>query len=397
MHSTKSLLLSTTFAPLVVLAGVAIGGALIAEQVVAKPAYAACNPCAVKKLVGNPCNPCAVAACNPCAVKKICNPCNPCAAAKACNPCAAGGAAASLECAVPRLQTATLANPCNPCAAAKVCNPCNPCAAAKACNPCNPCAIKKVSNPCNPCAAAKVCNPCNPCAAAKVCNPCNPCAAAKVCNPCNPCAAAKVCNPCAVKKVSNPCNPCAAANPCNPCAAANACNPCGAGDGIQLTSAEAVSTYDCLLKGMKAAYAKSDDKAAISYSSWRRYSTRAYTSETHGNRYVQNYANDAAKAYGAFEKAGTFPAGALMAKDSFSVKADGAVAPGPLFLMEKMAAGFNPDSDNWRYTMIMPTGQIFGTTKGAGGQKVEFCVGCHMSVTPEMDSTMLLPEEYRVR
>ena len=231
---------------------------------------------------------------------------------------------------------------------------------------------------CNPCAAAKCnpCNPCNPCAAAK-CNPCNPCAAAK-CNPCNPCAAAKC-------------------NPCNPCAAAcGACNPCGAG-GAELTDAEAVAVYDCLLKELKAAYAKSDNKIALSYMSWPRYSTQAFQSGTHGNRYVQNYANTKARAYGAYEKAGTMPVGSVIAKDSFGVTANGKVTVGPLFIMEKMNPGFSRSSGDWRYTMIMPNGSMFGTTWGAGGEKVQFCADCHMSVTPDVDSMMFMPDEYRVR
>ncbi len=353
MQSTKSKLLSSTMVPLVMMAGVAVVGAAVASQVAVRPAYAACNPCAAK----NPCNPCAAAKCNPCAAAK-CNPCaakcNPCAAGTCnpCNPCAAGGGSASLKCAVPRLRTAALCNPC----------------AAKACNPCNPC-------------AAKACNPCNPCAA-KTCNPCNPCAA-KACNPCNPCAA----------KACNPCNPCAAANPCNPC---GGCNPCAAGGGVELTNAEAAATYDCLRPMMKAAYAKSDNRIAVSYASWRRYSKRAYESATHGGRYVQNYANDKARAYGLYEKSGKFPAGAQLAKDSFSVKANGKVSLGPLFVMEKMHTGFSKESDDWRYTMIMPNGSIFGTTKGKGAAKVQFCIGCHQTVTPEQDSVMLLPQEYRV-
>ena len=261
----------------------------------------------------------------------------------------------------------------NPCAAAKS-NPCagakaNPCAAA-----CNPCAAAK----CNPCAAA--CNPCNPCAAAK-CNPCNPCAAAK-CNPCNPCAAAKC----------NPCNPCAAAK-CNPC---NPCNPCAAG-GTELSDAEAVAAYDCLLNELKAAYAKSGNDIAVSYASWPRYSKQSYLSDTHGGRYVQNYANAKARAYGAYENAGPMPSGAVLAKNSFGVKPNGRISVGPLFLMEKMNVGFNADSGNWRYTMIMPNGSVFGTTGGAGGAKMQFCADCHLSLAPDSDSMLFMPEEYRVR
>jgi hypothetical protein len=387
MQSRKRVLLSTTVVPLVVFAGVAAGsvamtGGLLVSRAVAQCAAAKCNPCAAAKP-----NPCAAAKCNPCAAAKP-NPCaaakcNPCAAAK-CNPCAAA------------------CNPCNPCAAGACnpCNPCNPCAAG-ACNPCNPCAagggsgVSKAcfvprlqsAGACNPCAVAK-CNPCNPCAAAK-CNPCNPCAAAE-CNPCNPCAAAKC----------NPCNPCAAAkcNPCNPCAAGacNPCNPCAAGGAAELTDAEAIAVYDCLLRELKAAYAKSDNAVALSYAAWPRFSKQPYQSGTHGNRYVQNYANGKARAYGAFEQAGKMPAGAALAKDSFAVLPNGKVMAGPLFIMEKMNAGFYAASDDWRYTMVMPDGSVFGATKGRGAKKVEFCIGCHIAVAPEVDSMMFMPDEYRV-
>jgi hypothetical protein len=148
---------------------------------------------------------------------------------------------------------------------------------------------------------------------------------------------------------------------------------------------------------MKAAYAKSDNKIAVSYGKWRRYSTNAYVSATHGGRYVQNFANKKAKAYGLYEQAGTFPVGAKLAKPSFGVKGNGSVSVGPLFTMEKMQAGFNKSSDDWRYAMIMPNGSVFGATKGKGSKKVEFCIGCHQSVTPEQDSVMLLPEEVRAK
>ena len=164
---------------------------------------------------------------------------------------------------------------------------------------------------------------------------------------------------------------------------------------MELTTREAIKAYDCLIPEMKAAYAKSDDGIAVSYASWRRYSARAYVSGTHGNRYVQNYANQKAKAYGLFERSGTFPRGAKLAKDSFSVRGDGSLVTGPLFTMEKMHSGFNSASDDWRYTMIMPSGAVFGATKGKGAAKVEFCIGCHKSVAPDQDSVMLLPEEYR--
>jgi hypothetical protein len=191
-----------------------------------------------------------------------------------------------------------------------------------------------------------------------VLKPANPCAA----NPCNPCAA-------------NPCNPCAAENPCKPNAAANPCNP-------QAVQASAVS----------------DDIAEVArnYQGWTQVNTAPYVSATHGSRYVNNYPGpDAVDAYLQYEEIGAMPVGGRIAKDSFTVSPDGRVGVGPLFIMEKMADGFNAASDDWRYAMIMPDGSLFGVTGGRGSQNVEFCAGCHALVADDQDSLYFLPEEFR--
>jgi len=298
-----------------------------------------CNPCAAKK---RGCNPC-----NPCAAKGGCNPCNPCGA----------GGGVSTKCFVPRLQAAWAKSPCNPC---------NPCAPKKGCNPCAP---KKACNPCNPCAAKK-----------RGCSPCNPCAAKKACNPCNPCAAKK-----------------RGCNPCNPCAAKNPCNPCAAGAGAEISSAEAKAVYDCLKPDMVAAYAKAGVAQVKGYSGWLKVNAVAYQSATHGARYVNNYADKRADHhYNKFEKAGIMPKGSVLAKDSFAVNPDGKVSVGPLFVMEKMNAGFNEPSGDWRYSMIMPNGKVAGMTKGKG-LNMKFCAECHAGVAPELDHIMLVPNEYRAK
>lgn len=324
-------------------------------------------------------NPAGMArAANPCAAK---NPCNPCAAKRPCNPCAAK-------------------NPCNPCAAK---NPCNPCAAANPCNPCNPCAGagSAYSSNCvvprlqaaaaaNPCAAKRPCGPCSPCAAKKPCGPCgasaaNPCAAK---SPCNPCAAKNPCNPCAAK---NPCNPCAAANPCNPC------NPCAAAAPVELSEAEAKAAYDCIIGEMRAAYAKSGLAVATDYAGWKNYSRVAYSSATHGSRFVSNYANAAGQDYGKYEQSGPMPEGTYLVKDSFLVSPDGKVGVGPLFIMRKMSSGWHADSGDWKYAMVMPNGSYFGETKGRNAANMTFCHECHMTVAEEQDSMFYLPEEFRLK
>ena len=89
--------------------------------------------------------------------------------------------------------------------------------------------------------------------------------------------------------------------------------------------------------------------------------------------------------------------GSILAKDSFAVHGNGKMAAGPLFLMEKMPAGFKKQSGNWRYTMVMPDGAIFGVTNGQNSAKMQFCIDCHAAVAEDQDSLMLLPDEYRVK
>ena len=129
---------------------------------------------------------------------------------------------------------------------------------------------------------------------------------------------------------------------------------------------------------MTGGYAKAGVKDVQGYAGWTNVSSSPYQSATHGNRYVNNYANKyAAYRYRLFEKAGGMPVGSVIAKDSFLVKANGKLAAGPLFIMKKMPAGFSKDTGNWQYSMIMPNGKLVGTTNGKGSATVKFCAECH--------------------
>jgi hypothetical protein len=68
-----------------------------------------------------------------------------------------------------------------------------------------------------------------------------------------------------------------------------------------------------------------------------------------------------------------------------------------MFLMEKMPAGFNAASGNWKYTMIMPNGAVFGETNGKNSAGMQSCIECHAAVAEDQDHMMFLPEEYRTR
>ncbi len=220
----------------------------------------------------------------------------------------------------------------------------------------------------------------------------NPCAA-KACtqNPCcaqNPCAA----NPCAAK------NPCAA-NPCaaNPCAAKNPCaaNPCAATQPAELSDEQATREWDRLVPAMQTTYAKSGLPAAAQFFNWINVTKSPYQSSTHGDRYLVNIVNEKAKDYQKWEAAGILPAGAIIAKPTIIGKANGKADIGPLFLMEKMPSGWNPQSLDWKYSMIMADGSLWGETKGRNSAGMNFCFECHNAMGSETDGLLFLPEEYR--
>ena len=135
--------------------------------------------------------------------------------------------------------------------------------------------------------------------------------------------------------------------------------------------------------------------AAKRWGGFERYSTISYRSDTHGGRLVNNYANHIAdNAYGQYEDVRRMPTGSILAKDSFVVNGNGTVSPGPLFLMEKMVSGFNSDTGDWRYAMVMPDGNVFGVTGGVNSAGLQFCHDCHIAVE-DNDMMFFLPEEYR--
>ena len=63
------------------------------------------------------------------------------------------------------------------------------------------------------------------------------------------------------------------------------------------------------------------------------------------------------------------PAGTVIAKESFDVKPDGKAVPGPLFFMEKVAAGRSPETNDWFYMMVAPNG---------APQAVDVVAACHV-------------------
>ncbi len=164
---------------------------------------------------------------------------------------------------------------------------------------------------------------------------------------------------------------------------------------LRLSNEEALRIYREMRDEIYRAYGGGTRETTPPFTDWALFNTMPYRSATHGARYVNNYANDIARDYGRYEAAGILPVGSLLAKDSFSMTKEGEIDIGPLFIMEKMPAGFNRVSGDWRYSMIMPNGEFFGETKGRGAQKVEYCIGCHLA-KEEQDHLFFVPEGLRV-
>ncbi len=163
----------------------------------------------------------------------------------------------------------------------------------------------------------------------------------------------------------------------------------------RLDAAEAEAIYRQLVGELAAGYARSDLPVGRAYRTWRRYNSAPYLSATHGNTYINNYVNETGRAYGRYEDAGILPPGSIIAKDSFIVERSGEVRPGALFVMEKMPEGFNYVSGDWRYSMIMPDGVLFGETHGEDSERVDYCIGCHLAVENQ-DHLYYLPHRFRV-
>jgi len=157
---------------------------------------------------------------------------------------------------------------------------------------------------------------------------------------------------------------------------------------------EAARVYQLVKGALARGYGSADTPLIDRYQQLKKFNTMPYRSASHGNHYLNNYANETAEIYGRYEKAGVFPAGSILFKDSFTVAANQEIVLGPMFIMEKMEPGFNPVSADWKYTQVQPTGQILGETNGENSDKVTYCISCHLA-REDMDHLFFVPEEVR--
>jgi hypothetical protein len=216
------------------------------------------------------------------------------------------------------------------------------------------------------------------------------------------------------------CDPCAPAMACGPC---DPCGPCAAAaPPPEMSDEELTELYDCLLDTMRsaygdewidmapgfaagqipllhlAAYGDSGLDEAESFVDWPNVARVPYESGTHGGRLVTNHVNpEGEEAYREYEDIDEMPVGGIAAKPSFTISPQGEALLGPLFLMEKMEAGWNAESGDWRYTSVMPDGTIAVRTLDVNDEQAVTCAQCHMAMGGDQDSLLFLPEEYRAQ
>ncbi|CTQ58450.1 MAG: cytochrome P460 family protein [Roseibium album] len=133
--------------------------------------------------------------------------------------------------------------------------------------------------------------------------------------------------------------------------------------GYELTGDEAEAVYDCLKSDLQAGYQKGSKRwipeaFVKDYPGWTKASAFPAAPGFHGGRFLVTYVNSiGADEYLKYKPENvSIPAGTQIAKESFAIDDDGKVTKGPLFLMEKVAAGKSPKTDDWYYMMVAPNG-----------------------------------------
>ncbi len=162
----------------------------------------------------------------------------------------------------------------------------------------------------------------------------------------------------------------------------------------QLDAEKAEKIYQSIAGELTTFYAMSREPAAGTYRNWQRYNSAPYLSATHGNRYVNNYADAKAKGYESMKPGIKMPTGAVFAKDSFTVTAEGEVFGAALFIMEKLAPGASPETADWRYVEILPDGSYSGDTIGDNAADMAYCHACH-KIKAKYDYLYYVPKNYR--
>lgn len=162
-----------------------------------------------------------------------------------------------------------------------------------------------------------------------------------------------------------------------------------------LTQEQANQIYQALKQTLADRYAPAKLDLIDNYQSWKRFNSAPYLSATHGQRFVNNYANEHGRDYGQLKPGETYPEGTIFAKDTITVTDQGKNFPGAMFVMEKLPVGKSPQTADWRYVMVIPDGSIFGDTTGDEPELVEYCHACHIAKARQ-DYVFYVPKAFRI-
>ncbi|WP_425088252.1 cytochrome P460 family protein [Stappia sp.] len=168
--------------------------------------------------------------------------------------------------------------------------------------------------------------------------------------------------------------------------------------GSELSLAEAATVYHCLEEELHAGYLQGDKRWIPSefvsdYRGWKAASDFPAAPGFHGQRYLVTFVNPVGEAeYMQFKEEGAaMPAGSVLAKESFMVNDDGKVTKGPLFLMQKVAAGTSPETGDWYYMAVTPGGTPMTM------DVVAACSECHQGNFGQRDGLGYPVEEARAK
>ena len=159
---------------------------------------------------------------------------------------------------------------------------------------------------------------------------------------------------------------------------------------------DALSIYARIKNKMAKGYGLSRNRLIKNYTRWRRFNKTPYLSATHGNRYINTYGNARSYKYSTMKPGEKLQAGAVLAKDSFTVTRTKGIFAGAIFVMQKLQPGVSPETGDWRYVQIMPDGSLFGDSRGDGASKMKFCHSCHRNVS-KTDYLFNVRAKYRRR
>jgi cytochrome P460 len=157
-----------------------------------------------------------------------------------------------------------------------------------------------------------------------------------------------------------------------------------------LTDAQVVELYECIKEALREGYTAAGDERATAYQSWGSASTVPGGIGNHGSRFLTTFVNDIGYLeYVKFkDEDAKMPVGTVIAKESFNVGKKGKVKRGPLFFMEKVAAGEADEFGNWVYSALQPKGKTMKI-------KQKFCSDCH-SLYSGQDNLGYPEEDYRI-